>query len=85
MVSAVNKMKVRSIMKTLLLCNKGKRFTAGEIVNFVNCNPFSMQKHSVTTQELSTYWRVDQGSNSSLLYDVSREKKGNSFVYWIGE
>ena len=70
-------------MKVLLLCNKGKQFTASEIVDFINCNPFSMNKHNVTTQALNTYWRVDQGSNSSLLSDVNREKKSNGFVYYI--
>ena len=83
MVSDRTRLKVRTIFKTFLLLNNGRRVTSSEVCRFINGNHFALSGHKVSGSELANYWRVDHSSASGLLFDVCRESVGGGYVYWI--
>ena len=70
MVSDRTRLKVRTIFKTFLLLNNGRRVTSSEVCRFINGNRFALSGHKVSGSELANYWRVDHSSASGLLFDV---------------
>ena len=81
MVRLNEKIKTKYIIKTFLCCNKGKKFTARQITDFIVGNKLNSNTSEVHYNAISRLIRGDQYPNS-VLSDVKVEKiKGRNYYY----
>lgn len=74
--------KTRVGMRVFLECNRGKKYTAKNICDFLNKTIPS--RISITPKSIGKLFAIDKKSITSLLYPVQCEKtnKGHR-LYWI--
>ena len=63
--------------------NKGKKYTAKQICDFVNCGRFSLNQSSVEPRTISHLVNSAKYSAGSMLYDVKVEKRHGYNYYWV--
>ena len=75
--------KVRTLIKAFLVCNKGKKFTAKQIAEFINNGRFALNQSSVEPKTVSYHINCAKYNVKSMLYDVMVEKQYNLNYYWV--
>ena len=83
MVSKVMDTKIRTLIKAFLVMNRGRKYTAKQICEFINNGEFHLNKGSANPKQVSHMIRHDQYALSNMLYNVQVEKKGNLSYYWV--
>ena len=83
MVRKIVDTKVRTLIKAFLVCNRGKRFTAKEICEFINGGGFALNQSSVEPKTVSYHINCAKYNVKSMLYDVMVEKRYNLNYYWV--
>ena len=84
MVALSTEAKAKIIVKTFLAANPGKKFTGSQIAAFMNGNNLGLGKYNVNAAQISRWIKY---SNSILLREVKKERKGkkNVWYYWVEE
>ncbi len=74
---------IRVGMRVFLECNKGKKYTAKEICDFLN-RVINSRQWLITPKGIGKLFNIDRCAISTLLYPVKCEEtnKGHR-VYWI--
>lgn len=73
------KVKTKYIIKTLLCCNKGKKFSTKDICNFIIENKLHSRNTEINQNAIARLIKADQIPNS-VLTDVKIEKiKGKNY------
>lgn len=76
-------LKIRVGMRIFLECNRGQKYTAKEISNFLN-SVLKSKKWMITSNIIAQLYKGDQGNNSALLYPVRYEVTNRGHrVYWV--
>ena len=83
MVKKIVDTKVRTLIKAFLVFNKGKKYTAKEICDWINNNSFALNQCSVDPKAVSYHVRGARYNNAHMLYDVRVEKVGSVNHYWV--
>lgn len=83
MVRKIVDTKVRTLIKAFLVCNKGKRFTAKEICEFINGGGFALNQSHVHPKTVAYHVNSARYNVGSMLYDVCCEKVHNLNYYWV--
>ncbi|MBP5699253.1 MAG: hypothetical protein J6W71_00135, partial [Methanobrevibacter sp.] len=66
--------KIRTLIKAYLTFNKGKKCTASEIADFVNCNDFGLNQYSLHPTRVSNMINSAKYYRSHILSDIRVEK-----------
>ena len=77
--------RIKVIIKTFLLCNLDKRFTARELSDWINNNHLGLQGHSVNPKEITYYIKDDWNRvSSNILHEVHSEKQDDGrYLFWL--
>ena len=75
--------KVRTLIKAFLVLNRGRKYTAKQICEFINNGGFALNQHSVVPKTVSYHINAAKYSPGSMLYDVMVEKIGGYNHYWV--
>lgn len=74
------KVKMKYVLKTFLCCNKGKKFTAKEIVNFILENKLNSSNSELNRSAITRLIKSDV----YILRDVKCEKEdGHPTLFWV--
>lgn len=76
------KLRVKYVILTFLCCNRGERFTAKEICEFIVRNKLNSRNSEVHHNAISRLVESDKHSKS-VLQDVQVEKRGGRNYYWM--
>ena len=77
------KLKVRTLIKAYLVMNKGKRFTAKQISEWINSEWFGLNRALVNARTVSRLISSGMYCNSDFLSEINYEKSGNLGYYWV--
>ena len=77
------KLKVRTLIKAYLVMNKGKRFTAKQISEWINSEWFGLNRALVNARTVSRLISSGMYCNSDMLSEINYEKVGNLGYYWV--
>ena len=77
------KLKVRTLIKAYLVMNKGKRFTAKQISEWINSEWFGLNRALVNARTVSRLISSSMYCNSNILSEINYEKSGNLGYYWV--
>ena len=77
------KLKVRTLIKAYLVMNKGKRFTAKQISEWINSEWFGLNRALVNARTVSRLISSGMYCNSDILSEINYEKSGNLGYYWV--
>lgn len=81
MVNLDEKTKAKYVIKTFLCCNKGRKFTAREICNFIVENKLNRSNTSIHYNAIARLIKEDKYPNH-ILSNVKVEKnKGRNYYY----
>ena len=83
MVRKIVDTKVRTLIKAFLVLNKGKKFTAKEISEFINNGGFALNQSHVHPKMVAYHVNSAKYNVGSMLHDVVVEKRGNLNYYWV--
>lgn len=77
--------RIKSIIKTFLLCNIDEKFTAKELSDWINQNHLGLGNHNTNPREITWYIRSDWNSiQSSILHEVCGEKQADGrYLFWL--
>ena len=75
--------KVRTLIKAFLVMNKGKKYTAKQISEFINTGGFALNQSCVHPKTISYHVNAAKYNVKSQLYDVNVEKVNNLNYYWV--
>ena len=83
MVSEILEAKVKVIIKSFLLANRGRKYTSKEIADFINNNRFGLGKYEVSNIAV-TKW-ITTTPSTGMLSDINYERgRGkNVWRFWI--
>ena len=76
-------LKVRTLIKAYLVMNKGKRFTAKQISEWINSEWFGLNRALVNARTVSRLISSGMYCNSNILSEINYEKVGNLGYYWV--
>lgn len=76
-------LKVRTLIKAYLVMNKGKRFTAKQISEWINSEWFGLNRALVNARTVSRLISSGMYCNSNILSEINYEKDGNLGYYWV--
>lgn len=78
------KNKANILIKAFLIANKGKKYTAKEISNWINENPFNLSKSFISAQYVGQEIAKYKSQNAHMLYGITVEKRktGSDLYYW---
>ena len=76
-------LKVRTLIKAFLVMNKGKRFTAKQISEWINSEWFGLNRALVNARTVSRLISSGMYCNSNILSEINYEKDGNLGYYWV--
>lgn len=76
-------LKVRTLIKAYLVMNKGKRFTAKQISEWINSEWFGLNRALVNASTVSKLISSGMYCNSNILSEINYEKDGNFGYYWV--
>ena len=76
---------IRTIIKTILVCNAPKPLTAREISDVINSNNFGLRGKHVSPRLVTTYIREDWSRvSNSMLHEVHGEKGlDGRYSFWM--
>ena len=83
MAKTTRNLKVRTLIKAYLVCNKGKHCTAKQISEWINSGGFCLNKANVNPNVVSHLIRSGSYNSSNMLSDVLVEKRENRNYYWV--
>lgn len=76
--------KLRTLIKAYLVCNKGKKYTAKEISEWINNNNFCLNRALCNGMVIGRLISNGMYQPNHILYDVECEVgKGNRKLYWV--
>ena len=75
--------KVRTLIKAFLVLNRGRKYTAKQICEFINNGGFALNQYSVVPKTVSYHINAARYTPGSMLYDVQVEKVGGYNHYWV--
>ena len=75
--------KARTLIKAYLIFHRGKKCTAKEISEWINGNPFALNRSGVEPRMVARYIYAGRYSNNHVLNDVQMEKEHNLTYYWV--
>jgi len=76
-------LKMRTLIKAYLVMNKGKRFTAKQISEWINSEWFGLNRALVNARTVSRLISSGMYCNSNILSEINYEKDGNFGYYWV--
>ena len=76
-------LKVRTLIKAYLVMNKGKRFTAKQISEWINSEWFGLNRALVNARTVSRLISSGMYCNSNILSEINYEKVSNLGYYWV--
>ena len=81
--SAVD-VKIRTLIKAFLVFDKGKKFSAKQICEWINCGRFGLNNKAVYPKTISYFINSAKYNTSNILNEVRVEKGyGNLNYYWV--
>ena len=83
MASKILDTKIRTLIKAFLVLNKGKKYTARQISDFINCGEFHLNQSSVTPHQVTYYINMGKYVPKHILYGVHVEKIQGRNHYWL--
>ena len=75
--------KVRTLIKAFLVFNKGKKFSAKQICEWINSYRFGLNGKAVYPKTISYHISQGKYNPSNILNEVNVEKKHNLNYYWV--
>lgn len=79
----MTKIKLRTVIKAFLCANKGKKYSANEIAEFVNTNYFGMTKQSFSSISIGRF--MNDYKHYPVFREIQRERPHNktTWRYWV--
>ena len=75
--------KVRTLIKAFLVLNRGRKYTAKQICEFINNGGFALNQSHVHPKTVAYHVNSAKYNVGSMLYDVRCEKVHNLNYYWV--
>ena len=76
-------LKVRTLIKAYLVLNKGKKFTARQISEWINSEWFGLNRALINSRTVSRLISSGMHCNSNIMSEIKYEKVGNLGYYWV--
>ena len=76
-------LKIRTLIKAYLVMNKGKRFTAKQISEWINSEWFGLNRALVNARTVSRLINANRFTSSNMMSEIKSEKVGNYRYYWV--
>ena len=76
-------LKVRTLIKAYLVMNKGKRFTAKQISEWINSGWFGLNRSLVNANVIGRLINANRFTSSNMMSEIKTEKVGNYRYYWV--
>jgi len=71
---------IKYVIKTFLVCNKGKKYTGNEISKFITVNNFCNKRTDIPSGEVTRMIKKDY---QGILKDVKFEKVRGKHYFWV--
>lgn len=71
---------IKYVIKTFLVCNKGKKYTGNEISKFITVNNFCNNRTDIPSGEVTRMIKKDY---QGILKDVKFEKVSGKHYFWV--
>ena len=75
--------KLRTLIKAFLVSNKGKKYTAKDISEWICSNNFSLNGSIVNPLIIAKLIKAGKYRPNHILYDVECETRHNLKYYWV--